>query len=178
VKDAGQIHWVRAERCWRERARGTHAVLITPHVAAGVAIAAYAPSAVPSLALAVASHFVLDTVPHWQEVLPPYTPTRLTLVRVPIDAALALTLVWWAVRRAPQRRGLMLATTFVSAAPDLDAIFFVRPSLVPHDTLIKQYFRWHIGIQRETRSLWGLATQGVVTLGCVALARRSQRTGC
>jgi hypothetical protein len=50
------------------------------------------------------SHFLLDTVPHWQETLSPYRPNLATWVRLPLDALLAVGGVAWIVRAPPETR--------------------------------------------------------------------------
>jgi hypothetical protein len=43
-------------------------VLLTPHVAVGIAIGAALPNPVISVPLAFLSHYLLDMVPHWDDV--------------------------------------------------------------------------------------------------------------
>ena len=43
-------------------------MFLTPHVAVGVAIGSLIPNPVIAVPLALASHFVLDAVPHWDDI--------------------------------------------------------------------------------------------------------------
>lgn len=138
-------------------------MLITPHVSTGVAVGVLLGNPLLVIPVALMSHFLLDSVPHWQETLAPYEPTKKTYIRIPFDAALALTIVLFAVHMQPSHAlGIYAGALFASAA-DLDVIVIAFPNL--KRGLLKKYWDWHCEIQRETSSLWGVATQlAVVTL--------------
>ena len=55
-------------------------MLTTPHTTAGIALGAVIGSPLAVIPAALASHFLLDTAPHWQETLAPYMPNVDTLV--------------------------------------------------------------------------------------------------
>jgi hypothetical protein len=140
-------------------------LLFAPHVAAGIAVARYVRHPVAAVGIAVGSHFLLDLVPHWQEVLPPYRVGLASALRVPVDTLVAVLLIRRALKSArstPQRVWLCSAA---ASAPDLDAVLFLWPWLTSNESTFRRYWRWHIRIQRETGSVWGLLPQvGLILL--------------
>jgi Na+-transporting methylmalonyl-CoA/oxaloacetate decarboxylase beta subunit len=135
-------------------------MLITPHAIAGAAIGTLAASPLLVVPIAVGSHFILDSIPHWQETLAPYAPTKKTYIRIPIDIILAATLVWVAVQWQPNRTAPIVVGVVLANAPDLDVITILVPRL--RQGLFEKYWDWHCKIQRETASMWGVATQLIV----------------
>jgi hypothetical protein len=135
-------------------------MLVLPHVATGAAIGALVGDPLVVIPVAIASHFILDSVPHWQETMAPYIPTWKTYLRIPIDVALGVGVVIYALSIQPDHSiGILLGALFASA-PDLDVITIKLPKL--QQGIIKKYWDWHCKIQREITSLWGVATQLVV----------------
>jgi hypothetical protein len=144
-------------------------MLTTPHAAAGIAIGAILSNPLIAIPVAVASHFVLDAVPHWQETLAPYTPNRKTYIRVPLDIALAVSITILAAHWQPQHLTNIWLGAIFANVPDLDTVVILVPSL--KKGIIQRYWDWHCKIQRETSSLWGLVPQLIViavTLAFVA----------
>lgn len=135
-------------------------MLTTPHAITGAAIGALLPSPLLVVPLAIGSHFVLDSIPHWQETLAPYTPTKKTYIRVPIDIALAIALVWFSVHWQPNHVSTIWLGAIMANVPDLDVITVLMPRL--RQGLIKNYWDWHCKIQREISSMWGVVTQLIV----------------
>jgi hypothetical protein len=132
-------------------------MLTTPHAAAGVAIGAIIGNPVLVIPVALASHFVLDSIPHWQETLAPYTPNKKTYVRVPLDIVLALGITVLAAHWQPQLAAAIWTGAVFANVPDLDTIVVVMPKL--RKGLVAKYWNWHCKIQRETGSLWGILPQ-------------------
>lgn len=132
-------------------------MLTTPHAAAGIAIGAIIPNPLLAAPVAIASHFLLDMVPHWQETLAPYTPTRKTYIRIPIDITLAVGITLLAIHWQPQNTGAIWTGAIFANMPDLDSILVIVPGL--NKGIVQKYWDWHCKIQRETSSLWGLVPQ-------------------
>jgi hypothetical protein len=130
--------------------------------------------------MAVAAHFALDTVPHWQETLSPYAPTAATWIRVPIDLLLSVVLVEAIARSHEDQAGFIRATAAAATLPDIDAVLYAEPiarRIPPPGERVRRFERWHAGIQRETASLWGILPQAAVCLVCLAIGlRRSADT--
>ena len=152
-------------------------MLITPHALTGAAIGLRLKHPLKAIPVAVASHFVLDTIPHWQETLFPYRPGIATWIRIPIDLALAVAGVTWIARRGGKRQRGLGRTVVIGALagtlPDLDALACSQPALLRNGWL-KRYFVWHCGIQDETSQHWGLIPQIAVSLAALALTLRSK----
>lgn len=122
--------------------------------------------------VAIASHFLLDMVPHWQETLAPYKPTKKTYIRIPIDFAIGGLVIWLALLAQPQHAAAIWVGALFASAADLDVIVIVYPKL--KRGLLQKYWDWHCAIQRETSSLWGLAPQlGVIALGLAVIYQSS-----
>lgn len=143
-------------------------MLVSPHITAGVALGAAIGNPVIVVPLAILSHFVLDTVPHWQETLAPYHPTKKTFIRIPIDLAIGALIIWVGLAARPEHAvGILLGALFASAA-DLDVIVITHPHL--KKGLLHKYWEWHCAIQRETSSLWGIVPQvAVIAVGLVTI---------
>jgi hypothetical protein len=118
-------------------------VLLTNHVLSGALIGALARRPLPAFAVGVASHFVLDAVPHWGE-----WGSRRRFLRVAVRDGLvslaamsALTVV-----SPPDRRLAVLAGMTGAALPDLDKpvklVFGRSPFPAAFD-------RFHMRIQDE-----------------------------
>ena len=139
-------------------------MLITNHVLAGALIGTVAPGPASAFAAGVASHFVMDALPHWGD-----RDERVFLRVAVVDGLVGLATMAWVTARTPRgRRGRVVAGMLGACAPDTDkpaTLFFGRsPFPVAVD-------RWHHGIQREsTRRM----PQEVVLalLGAAAVRRR------
>lgn len=131
-------------------------MLTTPHAVTGAMLGALlpAPLAIPA---AIASHYVLDNIPHWQETLAPYTPTRKTYIRIPIDLVLAIGLTFVVARWQPAHQSRIWWSAFAANAPDLDSFLVLTPQL--KRGLLKTYWDWHCRIQREISHWYGILTQ-------------------
>lgn len=103
-------------------------MLVTPHAVVGATVGVLIPARTPAISIALCSHFVLDTVPHWQETLPPYTPHRGTWMRVPVDLTLGVILTRW-IARGSAERGHIWCAALASVIPDLDFVWFLAPDV-------------------------------------------------
>ncbi|HEY5153069.1 MAG TPA: hypothetical protein VII55_03770 [Candidatus Saccharimonadales bacterium] len=135
-------------------------MLTTPHAAAGIAIGAFVGNPLVVIPTTMASHFLLDAVPHWQETLAPYNPTRKTYIRVPLDIALAVAMTILATRWQPHYTGVIWLGAIFANVPDLDTVTILIPKL--RQGIVRKYYDWHCAIQRETASLWGVVPQLLV----------------
>jgi len=144
-------------------------MLTTPHAMAGVAIGSLIVNPLIVIPAAVASHFLLDSVPHWQEVLAPYKPDKPTYIRVPLDIVLAIGLTILAVHWQPHYVGSIWLGAIFANAPDLDVITMLIPKL--RQGIVRTYYDWHCRIQRETSSLWGVVPQLIVIVLSLILVK-------
>jgi hypothetical protein len=120
-------------------------MLLTNHVLSGALIGALARRPLPAFAAGVASHFVLDAVPHWGD-----WGSQRRFLRVAVADGLVSLAVVGALAAAspPARRLAVLAGMAGAALPDLD-----KPSNLwfggsPFPAAVD---RFHLRIQREAR---------------------------
>ncbi len=118
-------------------------MLITNHVLSGALVGALAPGPVSAFVVGVASHFALDTVPHWGD------QDESVFLRVAVSDGLvgltAMSVIAWTTPRA--RRARVVAGMLGACAPDADKpseLFFGRS---PFPFALDQ---WHRDIQRES----------------------------
>jgi hypothetical protein len=120
-------------------------MLITNHVLAGALIGAAVRRPVPAFVLGVASHFVLDTVPHWGNWV-----DHQQFMRVAVRDGLTglATMGLCATAAPPSARASVLAGMVGAALPDLDKpgrVWFGRsPFPRPVD-------KFHAAIQDEAQ---------------------------
>src|SRR3989344_9308538 len=145
-------------------------MLETPHVAVGVAIASNIPNPFLSIPLALASHFVLDIIPHWnphinREIKKFGFPTKKSITIIRIDSVIALALgCFIAFRATPNymQAANILACSFFSVLPDVvEAPYYF---LHKKTLAIEKWIAWQKSIQADAEPLIGLATQLVVIL--------------
>lgn len=87
----------------------------TVHVSVAAALVTAIPNPAVSLPLALASHMVLDTVPHWN-----WSPGRTWRGRVAslTDGLMAVVVTWWLASASDQTLVMAIAC-FLSTVPDL-----------------------------------------------------------
>ena len=92
-------------------------MLLTNHVLSGALIGALARRPLPAFAAGVASHFVLDAIPHWGDW---GSQSRFLHVAVSDGLVSLATMGAFAAVSPPDRRLAMLAGMAGAALPDLD----------------------------------------------------------
>jgi hypothetical protein len=143
-------------------------VLITNHVLAGALVGTLSPGPVSAFAAGVASHFLLDAVPHWggyalHDVLP---------VAV-VDGLVGATVLALVARATPAGcRGRIVAGMLGASVPDTDKpwALFVGGSPFP-----ASFDRFHARIQRESPRR--LPQEVLVATAGALVVRRVLRTG-
>lgn len=140
-------------------------MLETPHVAVGAAIASKIPNPLIAIPLAFASHFVLETVPHWNPHLVTETkkygaPTKKSVTIIIIDVTLALGVgLFFASKVLPDVRhaATIVAASFFSVLPDLieSPYFFLKM----RNKFLSNWLAFQKSLQVDTTPVWGLATQ-------------------
>lgn len=147
-------------------------MLETPHVAVGIALATKFPNPWVSIPLALASHFVLDKIPHWNPHT--YTETqkfgqpskktvRLTIIDIVFSLGLGLGFAYNALPNTPFALSI-IACSFASVLPDVSKYpFFLFKKT--RKGLYKKWVEYERSLQVETKSpFWGMITQIIVTL--------------
>ena len=147
-------------------------VLVTNHVLSGALIGAAVRRPLPAAALGVASHFVLDAVPHWRKF--GGRPGILLRVAVP-DGLAGLAVMGAFTAIAPrERRAAVLAGMAGAALPDLE-----KPSLLffGRSPFPRGWDAFHAAIQDEApdRAPYEVAAAAVFAAGALALLRNRRR---
>jgi len=139
-------------------------MLVTNHVLSGVVIGAAVRRPLSAFALGVASHFALDTAPHWGK----FGDHRQYLKVAVSDGLVGLAVMGTMTALVPRgHRGAVLAGMAGAALPDLDKpsrLFFGRspfPPAVDH---------FHSRIQHEASGRAHYEATAAVIFGVVALA--------
>ena len=119
-------------------------VLVSNHVLSGALVGVASPGPVSAFAAGVASHFLLDAVPHWGDVT--FDEMVPVGVRDGLTGLAAMALLHALAPRSHRVR--VLAGMSGAAFPDLDkpTILFLGRSPFPG-----WFDRFHAGIQRESR---------------------------
>jgi hypothetical protein len=146
-------------------------VLLTNHVLSGALIGALSQRPLPAFAAGVASHFVLDAIPHWGQ-----WESRSRFLHVAVRDGLVSLAAMGAFTAAspPDRRLAVLAGMAGAALPDLDKPTLLWFGWSPWPGPVN---RFHSGIQRESRrrAYVELLAAGALGGAAVIAVRRPRR---
>ena len=146
-------------------------MLLTNHVLSGALIGALARRPVPAFAAGVASHFVLDAIPHWGD-----WGSRRRFLRVAVPDGLVSLAVMGALTAAapPERRAAVLAGMTGAALPDADKPTTMWFGWSPFPAAVD---RFHARIQDESfhRAPVELAAAGLFAGAALAAIRHARR---
>lgn len=130
-------------------------MIITPHVATGLAIGLAVDRPWLAFLLALGSHFALDVIPHWD---PDIRNARKALPILLVDVTIA-GLIFFAIAEGQESRLLALvAAAFGSILPDLVEVGWLklRSERPPRLRDFHDWLHWY-----KPGPFWGLATQAV-----------------
>ena len=146
-------------------------MLLTNHVLSGALIGALARRPVPAFAAGVASHFVLDAIPHWGD-----WSSQRQFMRVAVPDGVVSLAVMGALTAAspPGRRAAVLAGMTGAALPDADKPTTVWFGWSPFPAAVD---RFHARIQDESfrRAPVELAAAGLFTAAALTAIRGARR---
>ena len=146
-------------------------MLLTNHVLSGALIGALARRPLPAFAAGVASHFVLDAVPHWGK-----WGSRRRFLRVAVPDGLISLAVMGALAAVspPGRRLAVLAGMTGATLPDADKPTRVWFGWSPFPAAVD---RFHARIQREApyRAHLELLAAGAFAAAALAVLRSARR---
>ncbi len=142
-------------------------MLVTPHVLFGAAIGSSFDKVYLVAPLSVASHFVLDSIPHLQGFIEVEELEKKDLLIVFADVLLALSLVTLVSFGSPKWELIALGA-FCAWVPDIHHIVHVLfgPEKLRRYTKAHKKFHW----DKQIRFLPGIATQVLVAVGSFLLA--------
>lgn len=149
-------------------------MLETPHVAVGVAIASKFPNPWVAIPLSLASHIILDKVPHWNPHLYTETkkhgrPSRKSTTFAIADIALAFSLgSTFAYMALPDTKMalLILACSFSSVFFDVVKYpYYYFKKFRPK--LLVWWVNYERNLQVDTTPFWGSITQTLVILSSI-----------
>lgn len=145
-------------------------MLITPHFLTGVVIASQVPDIAPAAVLAVASHYVLDAIPHKDSFDHTYLDWR-NLAITGVDGILSLILFYLLV--VPTHWPYYFCVGAITMLPDIISLpgaFWKKWWQLP---VVKQLHHWHTEILQyswgETGWALGLLPQFVITAAVIYL---------
>lgn len=145
-------------------------MLSTPHVAVGAAIAVAIPNPLISIPLAIGSHFLLDSLPHWN----PHMNTDLKkygkvtsrntniVIADSVTALLLGSVVAYSYIPDTARSLAILLTCFSAVLPDL--VEAPHYFMGHRNELVNKYIAWQKSIQFDVAPVPGLAVQAIVIL--------------
>jgi hypothetical protein len=154
-------------------------MLETPHVAVGIAIATKFPNPWVAIPLCLASHFILDKIPHWNphtytETMKNGKPSKDTFTLTVADATLALSLgLVYASNALPDIAfaATILASCFASVAPDVSKYPFFLIKTTRHG-IYRKWVEYERKLQTQIQSVfWGITTQ-VLTIAAALYTLR------
>jgi hypothetical protein len=148
-------------------------VLLTNHVLAGALIGALARRPLPAFAAGVASHFVLDAIPHWGK----WGSRRRFLRVAAVDGLVSLAAAGALAAAAPPDRRLAVVAGLAGAAlPDLDKPAVMWLGWSPYPSAVT---RFHGRIQDEAPGRLRyelLAAAAFAAAAPLVLRRRARRS--
>ena len=143
-------------------------MLLTNHVLSGALIGALARRPLPAFAVGVASHFALDTVPHWGNW---GSQRRFLRVAVP-DGLISLAAMGALAAASPSDRRLAVLAGMTGAAlPDIDKPTNLWFGWSPFPAAVD---RFHSRIQREEPRRAHIELLAAAAFGAAALAAAPQ----
>lgn len=139
-------------------------MILAPHMLAGAALAAYIPQPALLALSAVALHYLLDVLPHWEYDI--MTSRKATACKIAVDIVAGLLIIFFAMQRFdPAQQALILWGAFFGILPDgLLAIYiFSREKYLRR--LARFHIFWHTRIipHKTHPPLWlGITTEIIV----------------
>lgn len=148
------------------------------HVCLGALIGILTGNYIATAALSFLSHFVLDSILHWQYFFASKSYQKGAVYSVLSDLFISLVMIFLIAKITdPSLHRLIIVGAAFSALPDLDdVIFFFLPKDKRNRIIsaMQRYQDWHVRIQKETHSLKGVFTQLAIVIVCFAVMRIAQ----
>lgn len=136
-------------------------MILTPHILAGAALATQISNPVAIIPAALAAHYLLDAVPHWDYDI--RSSRKAAIVKVTADIALASTLIFYMIwNLAPEKQINILIGGFFGVMPDglLFLSWIIKKNYLAAFTRFHDF--WHgliIPKGQQPAFWWGLGVQ-------------------
>ena len=118
------------------------------HVVFGSLIALIVNEPVIAIPVALGSHFVLDTIPHYGNDPKAKRGSKAYNYRIVVDTIASILIVMYFVSYHPPNELLIMICAFVAVLPDL---VWPLALTVKHEGPIWAFFKFHKTIQHESR---------------------------
>ncbi|MCL5411699.1 MAG: hypothetical protein M1150_03080 [Patescibacteria group bacterium] len=146
-------------------------MLSTPHMLVGAVIVKIIPNPFLGLPLAILSHFILDSMPHWdwKPPTPPYT--KISFFKTAADLLIG-SLIVYSITLKDSNQAYILAGALAGILPDVlqGIIAFLNFSLKRN--FVSSYSNWHGKIQKRLAFFPGLFLMtAVVLIGILIITR-------
>jgi len=143
------------------------------HILAGAVIAKYFPSILPVIFLSLIFHFVLDIIPHKDNIMKEKLTKSNYYIKIPrnliifelVGIIITLLILIWIIWKFPSN--LTMLAIFFSLLPDMIKILYLTK--LKHNKYLKKYIIFHSVIQTETTWLIGTLTQLIVAVILIKL---------
>lgn len=144
------------------------------HAMTGALIGLTITNPVVALPLAVASHFVLDSIPHYADDEQVPINSKIFAIELVVDALLCGLLVLALMLRTPDSWLVPSLTALAAASPDFMSIARYVRGVRHGDTSKGSKYairRFHTRIQNESPKAWPVEV--IWALGCIVLLARA-----
>ncbi|HCJ52658.1 MAG: hypothetical protein A2898_04320 [Candidatus Kerfeldbacteria bacterium RIFCSPLOWO2_01_FULL_48_11] len=145
-------------------------MLLLAHIVAGSSIGVLAKNGGEAFALGMISHFVMDTLPHWNYILRvPITLKK--IVAYSPDVLTPLIVFWCFVTAFPEQSGIITLATLGAVFPDIISMIALVSKTLRATVVIRVFQKFHSSIQWEIGILPGMTVQ-VFATAAILLATR------
>ena len=144
---------------------------ITNHVVMGGLVATFAHNPLIAIPVALASHFALDSLPHFD--YPTQDPTKIRFfIWLAIDAGLAASILTAIFILQPAGASLILVCAIVAASPDLMWAYYLVYKNGKNRKNWPLIVKFHSSIQKHTSpKLWPIELVWLLATGTLLVSR-------
>lgn len=146
-------------------------MVIAPHMIIGAAVGVWAPSYGIAFLLGLASHFLVDSLPHW-DYLKRIDVRRFDhMAKISLDFIIGLIIVFWLVWPIPApQKWIAFSTALVVLLPDCLEAFYRNFQIKFLTKFLKKLSDFHHGVHRAKRYTFWQALPISAVLIAVAIA--------
>jgi hypothetical protein len=138
-------------------------MFVTIHVATGAAISTLIANPLMSVPIAFGSHFALDAIPHWHDIVRGESFTKRTYKISTADFVVSIALTIFILVKTSNPN--LLYGIIAASIMDSDAVWYPLAASRGWRKIWPKYVSIiHGEIQNETKSYWGIVTQLVIFL--------------